>query len=207
MKFCLESGPSKRTQSLYRLPQEAADEAQYLHRTIGLRDIAVAAGRPRLLLVPLHRERTHRNNRRYRKSGIGLDLAGSVVAIEKRELDVHQDHVWAMGARLGHAVRAVHGLDHNVTGGGEKIPEDGAEIFLVLDDQNALRHALPPAAAAWTGSSMWKVAPWPRVDSTQMRPPCISTISLAMASPRPVPPLALVLELSIWWNFSKILPR
>jgi hypothetical protein len=31
-------------------------------------------------------------------------------------------------------------------------------------------------------------------------PPCISTICLAMARPRPVPPFALVLELSIWWN-------
>ena len=30
------------------------------------------------------------------------------------------------------------------------------------------------------------VDPLPRVDSTQMRPPCISTICLVMASPRPV---------------------
>src|SRR5215475_7190434 len=37
-----------------------------------------------------------------------------------------------------------------------------------------------------------------------MRPPCISTICLAMARPRPVPPLALVRELSTWWNCSKI---
>jgi hypothetical protein len=35
---------------------------------------------------------------------------------------------------------------------------------------------------------------WPSVDSTQMRPPCISTICLAIASPRPV---ALVLELHL----------
>src|SRR5262245_28322621 len=31
-----------------------------------------------------------------------------------------------------------------------------------------------------------------------MRPPCISTISLEMARPRPVPPLARVFELSTW---------
>jgi hypothetical protein len=37
-----------------------------------------------------------------------------------------------------------------------------------------------------------------------MRPPCISTISLAMARPSPVPPLARVFELSTWRNFSKI---
>src|SRR5262249_38475146 len=35
-----------------------------------------------------------------------------------------------------------------------------------------------------------------RVDSPPMRPPCISTICLAMASPSPVPPLALVSEQS-----------
>ena len=39
-----------------------------------------------------------------------------------------------------------------------------------------------------------------------IRPPCISTICLAVASPRPVPPLALVSELSTWWNCSKIRP-
>src|SRR5262249_32108767 len=46
----------------------------------------------------------------------------------------------------------------------------------------------------------------PGVDSTQMRPPCISTICLAMARPSPVPPLALVRELSTWWNCSKMRP-
>src|SRR5215468_1736534 len=51
--------------------------------------------------------------------------------------------------------------------------------------------------SARVGSSIRKVEPLPKVDSTQMRPPCISTICLAMARPKPVPPLALVLELSI----------
>ena len=41
------------------------------------------------------------------------------------------------------------------------------------------------------GSSIWKVAPWPSVDSTQMRPPCISTICLAMARPETGPALGL----------------
>src|SRR5215475_353879 len=54
--------------------------------------------------------------------------------------------------------------------------------------------------SARVGSSIWKVEPLPEVDSTQLRPPCISTICLAMASPRPVPPLAFVRELSTWWN-------
>jgi hypothetical protein len=44
------------------------------------------------------------------------------------------------------------------------------------------------------GSSIWKVAPSPNVDSTQMRPPCISTICLATARPKPVPPLAFYVQ-------------
>jgi len=42
------------------------------------------------------------------------------------------------------------------------------------------------------GSSICMVETLRKVDSTQMRPPCISMLSLAMAGPRPVPPLALV---------------
>jgi hypothetical protein len=37
-------------------------------------------------------------------------------------------------------------------------------------------------SSARVGSSIWKVEPSPSVDSTQMRPPCISTICLAMTS-------------------------
>ena len=36
------------------------------------------------------------------------------------------------------------------------------------------------------GSSIWKVAPLRGIDSVQMRPPCISTICQAMASPAPM---------------------
>ena len=56
-----------------------------------------------------------------------------------------------------------------------------------------------------TGSANRKVEPRPRADSTQIRPPCISTIRLAMARPSPVPPFFRVLELSACWNSSKIL--
>ena len=55
-----------------------------------------------------------------------------------------------------------------------------------------------------TGSVNRKVEPRPRVDSTQIRPPWSSTIRLAIARPRPVPPFFRVLELSACWNSSKI---
>src|SRR5208337_2160406 len=41
------------------------------------------------------------------------------------------------------------------------------------------------------GNSIRNVEPSPTFESTQMRPPCISMICLAMARPRPVPPFGL----------------
>src|SRR4029453_8757446 len=88
---------------------------------------------------------------------------------------------------------------HNVTRAGQEITQDAAQVFLVLDDENALAgHGRTPRSGARIGSRSWNVAPRPDVDSTQICPPCISTICLAMARPRPVPPFALVLELSTW---------
>src|SRR5262245_36176479 len=78
-----------------------------------------------------------------------------------------------------------------------KRAQHAAQVFLVFDDEDALGHAAVAfPSSARVGSSIWKVEPLPTVDTTQMRPPCISTICLAMARPRPVPPLDLVLELS-----------
>src|SRR5262245_35108164 len=107
--------------------------------------------------------------------------------------------------RACHGFGAVHGLDNLIPRTREQIAQYRAQLFLVLDDENAFHQAARLAASARTGSSMRKVEPWPGLDSTQMRPPCISTIFLAMASPSPVPPLVLVFESSIWWNSSKIL--
>jgi len=53
----------------------------------------------------------------------------------------------------------VHGLDDGVTGGGEEIAQDDAQILLVLDDKNAFTHAAPAPAAARTGSSIRNVEP------------------------------------------------
>src|SRR5215207_3427389 len=55
-----------------------------------------------------------------------------------------------------------------------------------------------------TGISKAKVEPRPSVDSTQMRPPCSSTIRLAMLNPSPVPPFSRVLDVSACWNSSKM---
>src|SRR5262249_31986868 len=58
--------------------------------------------------------------------------------------------------------------------------------------------------AAATGRLTKNVEPLPRTDSTQIRPPCSSTIRLAIANPSPVPLLAFVMAVSLCWNSSNI---
>jgi hypothetical protein len=109
--------------------------------------------------------------------------------------------------RFGHARLTIDGLDDRVAGAGEQSAQHAAEVLLVLNHKDALTHVALFRNSARVGSSIWKVDPLPSVDSTQMRPPCISTICLAMASPRPVPPLALVFELSQLRPFASARPR
>src|SRR6185436_17006765 len=49
------------------LAERAPNDAQQLHRAIGLGHVMVAASSPRLLLVALHRKRAHGNDGRCRK--------------------------------------------------------------------------------------------------------------------------------------------
>src|SRR5262249_59868716 len=85
-----------------------------------------------------------------------------------------------------------------------QVAPDAPVVFLILDYQNALAHAASFCCSTRTGSVNQNVEPFPRLDSTQTRPPCISTMRLTMDSPRPVPPLGRVLGLSACWNSSKI---
>src|SRR6516165_1577818 len=87
-----------------------------------------------------------------------------------------------------------------VVGRGEHIANDLAIIRLVLDYQNALAHAASTCRSTITGSVNTNVEPFPSCDSTQIRPPCISTMRFDMASPRPVPPFLRVMALSACWN-------
>ncbi len=89
------------------------------------------------------------------------------------------------------ALLAGHRLDQFVAAGRQQVAHDPAIVLLVLDHQDALAHVLPPCSFGSHRNAEEEVEPFPTVDSTQMRPPCISTMRLAIASPRPVPPLVL----------------
>src|SRR5665213_1294394 len=185
--------------------QEFADLGKKLARAVGLRDIGVAAGRTRLRFVARQRIGGDDDHRDRLQCRIGLDPPSRLVAVEQRQLNIHQDEVGLVQRRGGQRCLAVMRLDHLVAGGTQEIAQDLPVVLMVLDHQNALAHALPTCCSTVTGIVKENTEPCPSSDSTQSRPPCSSTMRREMARPSPVPPLARVEELSACWNSSKIL--
>src|SRR5262249_20670165 len=142
-----------------------------------------------------------------------LDPARGLVAVDAGELDVHEDQVRPFRPGQRHRVLAGPGLDDLERVGGQQVAEDAPVVLLVVDDEDARAHARAPGRRSATGRSTWmgtvneNVEPSPSVDSTQRRPPCISTIRREMARPSPVPPLALARMVSACRNSSKIFSR
>src|SRR5215469_2325920 len=101
--------------------------------------------------------------------------------------------------RHRHSFGPVGRLDDLIADADEQVADDLAVVLSVLDNENALTHhaASCSTSATWTGSTTRNVEPWPGADSTEIVPPCISTMRLEIAKPSPVPPLLRVVEFSI----------
>src|SRR5262249_34742190 len=130
--------------------------------------------------------------------------------VEQRQLDIHEDQIGPLLCCFLDCLDPVFCLKHLIPGVGQEIAQDLPVVFLVLDYENSPAHARARSAcccSTLTGMLMLKVEPFPTSDSTQMRPPCISTMRREMDNPSPVPPFFLVAELSACWNSSKILAR
>ena len=73
----------------------------------------------------------------------------------------------------------------------QRAPEGPEKDLVVLDDQDAMLHAVPHgatgAATAARGMTRRTVVPRPGALSISISPPCRSMIFLTMAMPRPVP--------------------
>src|SRR5580704_7251994 len=184
--------------------QEFPDLCQQLPRTIRLRDIGVAAGVTRFGLIAAQRVRSHDDDRDGFEIGIGFDAPRRLVAVEQRQLDVHENEIGAFRLRRDDPRLAVAGFAHGIAGAAEKIAQDLAIVLLILDHENPLAHDFPAWCSTRNGTVNEKVEPAPRLDSTHNLPPCISMMRFAIDRPRPVPPLALVCVLSACWNSSKI---
>jgi hypothetical protein len=125
--------------------------------------------------------------------------------VEKRELNVHEDHIGMLRGSGAQRLLAVADLEDLESSMAKEIAKDPSIVLLVLDHQNAFGHACPNCCSTSTGTSRKNVEPQPDSDSTQIRPPCIATMSRAIDRPSPVPPFGLVVELSACRNSSKIL--
>src|SRR6266511_2231986 len=72
--------------------------------------------------------------------------ASSLVAVQPRQLDVHENEVRPVRRRRGKPRLAVLGFDDLEIGAREQIPQDLPIVFLILDHQNAL-HDGPTCAS------------------------------------------------------------
>jgi hypothetical protein len=91
---------------------------------------------------------------------------------------------------------------------GENLPANPLHVFLCksakcsetrrtrdgFDDEHALGYATTFCCSTRTGSVKENVDPSPGLDSTQIRPPCSSTMRLEMVRPKPVPPFSRVID-------------
>src|SRR5262245_14067251 len=150
----------------------------------------------RLLCLPAKRIRGDRDDRDQSHCRLGLDVGRGGVAINDRQLNIHEDQIGPLLCDSLQRLLAVFGLGDLIISGSQHIADDLAIIRLVLDDQNTLA----PGASTWrstmNGRVKANVEPCPGCDSTQILPPCISMMRLDMASPKPVPPFLRVMALS-----------
>src|SRR6267143_512699 len=111
-------------------------------------------------------------------------------AVPHRQHDVEHDQVDVGFQRHPQPGLAVLRDAHLVAVLAQVQAQAQGDRAIVFDDQDASHHA--------AGRITRKVRPSPILLSSSMRPPCSSTIFLAMASPRPVPSV---------WRESRLSPR
>jgi hypothetical protein len=192
-------GPDRRSRRVF------ADLSEQRPRAEGLCHIGVAAGGACSGLVAAQRIGGDDNDRNTSQRRVSLDAAGRLVAVEERELNIHEDHIGLMRGRGRQRRLAVANLEYFVPGIGKKIAKNYTIILLILDHENAFGHMCPTCCSTLTGTSMKNVEPKPGADFTQIRPPCIATMRCEIDRPSPVPLFDFVEELSACWNSSKIL--
>src|SRR5215471_8474873 len=178
------------------LLQVLTNFCQQLAWTERFRHIVITTSRSRLLLFTTERIRGDRDDRDRSQRWVGLDFASGCVAVDDRQLDVHQNQIGPLLCDSLQRLLPVFGLGDLIIGRGQHIADDLTIIRLVLHHQNALAHVGSTCRSTMTGSVKVNVEPSPGCDSTQIRPPCISIMRLEMASPKPVPPFLRVIALS-----------
>src|SRR5687767_4601966 len=151
------------TRALRRSPEILADLGEQGPRRERLGDVGVAARGERLDVVAAQRVRGHGDDRDVAELRVGLDAPGRLVAVEARELDVHEDQVGTLLLRRRHALLPRGRLDRLQATARQQQPEDAPVLLVVVDRQHPLLHGLSAGRSTRSGTVTWKVAPLPRV--------------------------------------------
>jgi hypothetical protein len=108
------------------------------------------AGAQRLVDVLVHVERGQDDDLARQGVGPADDLPGRREAVHRRHPDVHQDDVGPQPAGLRHRVHPVDRRpdDREIGFGVQDQPQAGAHQLLVVDDQDADRHAAAPSTVS-----------------------------------------------------------
>src|SRR5215510_3429863 len=181
-----------------------ADLGQQRARTIWFGDVGIAPRRSCLAFIAAQSIGRDRDDWNCAQRRVGLDAARYLVAVEQRQLDVHQDQVRPFPSCNSQRFLPIFGFDDLVPGVRQQIPENPPIVLLILDYQDAFAHDGPSSRCTLTGRVKKNVDPLSTSDSTQIRPLCISMIRLAIDKPSPVPPFLRVDELSACWNSPNI---
>jgi hypothetical protein len=103
----------------------------------------------------------------------------------------------AARSRRGKARLAIRSFDDFEISTRQQIPQDLPIVLLILDHRDALAHGCPTCASTRTGTVKENCDPLPGSDSTQIHPPCISMMRLAIERPNPVPPFLRVIDAAV----------
>src|SRR5271170_3437243 len=93
LRVLCESSASSAVKRFFSLRQVFADLGQQLARAVGLGDIAVAAGLARLRLVARQRMGGDRDDRHSSERWDRADAPSGLIAVDARQLDIHQDQI------------------------------------------------------------------------------------------------------------------
>ena len=76
---------------------------------------------------------------------IGFEPASRLIAVEHRELNVHEDQCRRVLGCLHVRLLPIFSFNHFVAGKGQKVAQDLPIVLLIFDDEYDLTHASFPA--------------------------------------------------------------
>src|SRR6266487_4857213 len=135
----------------HRCGQVLPNLRQQLTRAVGLGNVGIATRGTGFVSIPAQRIGGDHNDGDGSQRRVRLEATRGFVAVEDRELNVHENEVRPMRRRRSQPRFAILGLDDFEIGIREQIPQDLPIIFLVLDHQDALAHDGPACASTRIG--------------------------------------------------------